>query len=200
MIAKSRALLAAALAASILVLGTASVLLVVNRSPTATPAAAAPRFIGHFALSTTDGRSVTDQSYRGKWLVVYFGYTFCPDICPTALEAISVALQQLGPLADKVQPVFITIDPERDTSAVMANYVKSFDPRIIPLLGTPEQTTAAAKDYHVYYAVRKFGDNGYTLDHSTFIYVIDPSGTFVRLLTSDVPGHQLADELRQLLK
>ncbi|HXY98576.1 MAG TPA: SCO family protein [Stellaceae bacterium] len=197
MIAKSRALLVAALAASAIVLGTAAALFAINRPPAQN--AAPPLFGGHFALSTADGRSVSDQSYRGKWLLVYFGYTYCPDACPTALTAISSALERLGPLADKFQPLFITVDPQRDTPEVLTAYIKSFDPRIIPLVGTPEQIAAAAKAYHVYYAVRNFGGGAYAIDHSSFIYIVDPNGRFARLLTGDVPGHQLADELRRLL-
>jgi protein SCO1/2 len=163
-------------------------------------AAAAPHISGHFALTTPDGRTATDQSYRGKWLLVYFGYTFCPDACPTALNAIATALDELGPLADKVQPVFITVDPGRDTPKVIADFVKLFDPRIVGLRGTPEQTAAAAKEYHVYYAVRKLKGDSYVIDHSAFIYVINPEGAFVQLLTGDVPGHRMADELQRLVK
>jgi cytochrome oxidase Cu insertion factor (SCO1/SenC/PrrC family) len=112
---------------------------------------------GHFTRMTPDGSMMTDQSFRGKWLVIYFGYTFCPDLCPTALSDISAALQRLGPMADKVQPLFITVDPERDTPQVLADYVGSFDRRLIGLRGTPEQTAAAAATYHVYYAPRKLG-------------------------------------------
>jgi protein SCO1 len=156
---------------------------------------------GHFTLMTPDGSTVTDQSLRGKWLVIYFGYTFCPDLCPTALSDISVALRQLGPMADEVQPLFITVDPERDTPQVLADYVKSFDPRLIGLRGSPEQTAAVAAAYHVYYAPRKLGSNGeYAVDHSSFIYVINPQGQFVKLLTGDLPGHPMADELRQLIR
>jgi protein SCO1 len=144
---------------------------------------------------------VTDQSFRGKWLVIYFGYTFCPDLCPTALSDISAALQQLGPMADKVQSLFVTVDPERDTAQVVADYVKSFDPRLIGLRGTPEQTAAVAAAYHVYYSPQKLGVNGeYVVDHSSFIYVINPQGQFVKLLTGDLPGHPMADELRQLIR
>jgi protein SCO1 len=156
---------------------------------------------GHFTLMTPDGSTVTDQSFRGKWLVIYFGYTFCPDLCPTALSDISVALQQLGPMADKVQPLFITVDPERDSPQVVADYVGSFDRRLIGLRGTPEQTAAVAAAYRVYYAPRKLGFNGdYVVDHSSFIYVINPRGQFVKLLTGDFPGHPMADELRQLIQ
>jgi protein SCO1/2 len=113
---------------------------------------------GHFALMTSDGRAVTDQTFRGKWLVIYFRYTFCPDLCPTTLSDISVALEKLGPMADKVQPLFITVDPERDTPKVIADYVGSFDRRLIGLRGTPEQTAAVTQAYHVYYEARKLGN------------------------------------------
>jgi protein SCO1 len=156
---------------------------------------------GHFTLMTPDGSTVTDQNFRGKWLVIYFGYTFCPDLCPTALSDISAALQRLGPMADKVQPLFITVDPQRDTPQVIADYVGSFDRRLIGLRGTPEQTAAAAAAYHVYYAPRKLGYEGeYVVDHSSFIYVLNPQGQFVKLLTGDLPGHSMADELRRLMR
>jgi protein SCO1 len=155
---------------------------------------------GHFTLTTPDGHVVTDRSFRGKWLIIYFGYTFCPDACPTALNDISVALEQLGQLADKVQPLFITVDPERDTAQVMADYVGSFDPRFIGLRGTREQTAAAAQQFRVYYTVRQLGRDEYAVDHSSFIYVMNPEGVFVKILTGDRPGHQMADDLRQLIR
>jgi protein SCO1/2 len=116
------------------------------------------------------------------------------------LSAVGTALERLGPLADKVQPLFITVDPERDTPAIIADYVKSFDPRIIGLVGTPAQIAAAAKDYRVYYVARNLGDGDYAVDHSSFLYVVNPRGEFVKLLTGDLPGHALADELRQLMQ
>jgi protein SCO1/2 len=198
MISKSRRLLIAVAAAAVLGLGAGAALLAMNRPSDS--AAADLRIGGHFALATPDGRAVTDASYRGKWLLIYFGYTFCPDACPTALSSIGTALDRLGPLADKVQPLFITVDPERDTPAVVAGYVKSFDPRIIGLVGTPEQIAAVAKEYRVYYITRSLGDGDYAVDHSSFIYVVNPRGEFVRLLTGDLPGHALADELRQLMQ
>jgi protein SCO1/2 len=197
MIGKSRRLLLAIAALAIVGLGAAVALLAVNRP---SDGAAALRIGGHFTLATPDGRVVTDATYRGKWLLIYFGYTFCPDACPTALGAIGTALDRLGPLADKVQPLFITVDPERDTPAIVADYVKAFDPRIAGLVGTPEQIAAAAKEYRVYYVARTLGGDDYAVDHSSFIYVVDPRGQFVRLLTGDLPGHALADELRQLMQ
>jgi protein SCO1/2 len=161
--------------------------------------AALPQIGGHFALSNPDGRRVTDATFRGKWLLVYFGYTSCPDVCPTTLSAMALALEKLGPLADKVQPLFITVDPERDTAKIVGEYVKDFDPRLVGLVGSPQEIGAAAQEFHVYYRVRQLGNNEYVVDHSSFIYLIDPHGTFVRLLTGDLPGHQLADELRKLM-
>ena len=164
------------------------------------PARSVPHITGHFTLATLDGRPVTDESYRGKWLIIYFGYTFCPDACPTALSNIGSALDRLGSLASQVQPLFVTVDPVRDTTKAMAEYLKSFDPRIIGLRGTPEQTEFVAKQYHVYYRARSLGDGQYAVDHSSYIYVLDPQGEFAGLLTADLPGHQLADELQKLVK
>src|ERR1051325_375073 len=109
---------------------------------------------GDFELETLDGRTVTEADYRGKWLLIYFGYTSCPDVCPTVLNEIGGALNELGPLAAKLQPIFITVDPTRDKPKVLAAYLQSFDPRIVGLYGSGEQTEAAAKNFHVYYRLR----------------------------------------------
>jgi protein SCO1 len=186
------------LAAAVVIAGAAAAF-VVNHASQSSAAQQPPQIGGHFALSTVDGDRVTDETFRGKWLLVYFGYTFCPDVCPTTLSAMAQALQKLGPLADKVQPVFITVDPERDTPKIVGEYVKDFDPRFVGLVGSPAEIAAAARDFHVYYRVRQLGHDEYVVDHSSFIYLIDPNGTFVRLLTGDLPGHQLADELRKLI-
>lgn len=186
------------LVAAVAVVGAAAAVAVNRASPTAAERAM-PQIGGHFALSTTDGRRVSDQTFRGKWLLVYFGYTSCPDVCPTTLSAMAQALDKLGPVADKVQLVFITVDPERDTAKIVGDYVKDFDPRFLGLVGTPQELAAVAQRFHVYYRVRQLGNDQYVIDHSSFIYVINPNGTFVRLLTGDLPGHQLADELQKLM-
>ncbi len=157
-----------------------------NRASQLNAAQQLPQIGGHFALSMPDGRRVTDATFRGKWLLVYFGYTSCPDVCPTTLSAMALALDKLGPLADKVQPVFITVDPERDTSKIVGEYVKDFDPRFVGLVGSPQEIGTAAREFHVYYRVRQLGNNEYVVDHSSFIYLIDPNGAFVRLLTGDL--------------
>jgi protein SCO1/2 len=185
----------------VLVTGTvAATLFAANRFGRGDPELQGPRIGGHFTLSMPDGREVSDRSFRGKWMLVYFGYTFCPDVCPTALSDMTLALRQLGPLADKVQPIFITVDPQRDTPEVMADYVGSFDPRFVALRGTPEQTAAAAKEYRAYYAVRRLGDDEYAIDHSSFIYLMNPEGALTKLLTSSLPSHQMADELRRIIR
>jgi protein SCO1 len=116
------------------------------------------------------------------------------------LNSIGVALDKLGPLADKVQPLFITVDPEHDTAATLTRYLESFDHRIIGLYGTPEETAAAAKQYHVYFRVRQLGNGEYTVDHSSFIYIVAPDGHFSKLLTADLPGHELAEQLHELVQ
>jgi protein SCO1 len=197
MFSKVRLRRVAIILASVFVIAAAAV--AVNRASQVNAARQLPQIGGHFALSTPDGRRVTDATFHGKWLLVYFGYTSCPDVCPTTLSAMALALDKLGPLADKVQPVFITVDPERDTSKIVGEYVKDFDPRFVGLVGSPQEIGAAAQEFHVYYRVRQLGNNEYVVDHSSFIYLLDPNGAFVRLLTGDLPGHQLADELRKLM-
>jgi protein SCO1 len=184
-------------AAVVVAVGAAT--LAVNRASRLSAEQQLPQISGHFALSMTDGRRVTDESFRGKWLLVYFGYTYCPDVCPTTLMSMAQALEKLGPLADTVQPVFITVDPARDTAQVVAEYVKNFDPRFVGLVGSPQEIATAAHEFHVYYQVRQLGNNEYVIDHSSFIYLVNPGGTLVRLLTGDLPGHQLAEELRKLI-
>ena len=153
---------------------------------------------GHFTLQTLDGREVTDASYRGKWLLVYFGYTSCPDICPTVLLRVGQAMQALGSLARKVQPIFITLDPARDTPPRLTKYMGAFDPRVVGLRGNPEETREAARQFHVFYRLRSLGNGEYTVDHSSFLYVVSPEGQFAKLLADSEPADQLADDLRKL--
>jgi protein SCO1/2 len=153
----------------------------------------------HFALTRLDGHDVTDADYRGKWLLIYFGYTFCPDVCPTTLGQMGSALDALGAGADAFQPIFVTLDPARDSAKVMTDYLKAFGPRFIGLRGSGTDIAETAERFHAYYRLRGIGNGQYTVDHSSYIYVIDPQGKFVELLTADVPGHSLADSLRKLI-
>jgi protein SCO1/2 len=152
--------------------------------------------VARYHLTATDGRSVTERSFPGKWQLVFFGFTNCPEICSTALLTVKTALDELGPRAALVQPVFVTIDPAFDTSQRMARYLSNFGPQFIGLRGSDEETKAAVKAFRVYLQKRSISDDIYTLDHSTFLYLMHPDGTLARLLSADVPGHRLANQLR----
>lgn len=153
----------------------------------------------HFALTTTEGAAVTEQSYRGKWLAVYFGYTFCPDVCPTTLMELAGAFKVLGPRADAAQVIFITVDPQRDKAAVLTEYLKSFDPRFAGLTGTRAQISAAARSFNVFYERNDTDDGNYTYDHSSFIYFVDPGGKLAKAFTSGLGGKQIAGDLLELM-
>jgi len=155
---------------------------------------------GPFTLINQDGKTVTDFDYRGKYMLVYFGYTYCPDLCPTGLEAIAHTLDQLGRDAKRIQTVFITIDPARDSSKKLKEYVTSFHPGIEGLTGTPEQIAQVAKEYQVYYARGEDVDNGdYLMDHSSLIYVMDPKGKFITTFPDDVSPAAMTDALRSII-
>jgi cytochrome oxidase Cu insertion factor (SCO1/SenC/PrrC family) len=157
---------------------------------------------GPFTLTDHTGKQVTDKDFRGRTMVVVFGFTFCPDICPTELQLISAVLDKLGPKAKDVVPLFITIDPERDTPEQLASYVKSFHPRLLGLTGTQQEIEAAAKAYRVYF--KKVADPkstaGYTMDHSAFIYVMGPDGAYQAHFTPGTSVATLADRLGELLQ
>ena len=123
----------------------------------------------HFALTGPEGATVTEQSYRGKWLAIYFGYTFCPDICPTTMMELAQAVQALGPRAAGVQAIFISVDPLRDKPDLLAEYLKTFDPRFVGLTGTSTQISAAAKSFNVFYERHDTDDGNYTYDHSSYL-------------------------------
>jgi protein SCO1/2 len=168
----------------------------------ATRAATPPVTVGgSFALTASDGTAVTDQTYRGKWLLVYFGYTSCPNTCPMTLNEIATALEKLGTDAAEMQPLFITVDPQRDTRKVLEQYTQSFDPRIVGLTGSPQQIDAVTQEYGAYAVRHKTGPGpeDYVLDHSTYLYVMDPGGKFVRAFDADTSGDRIADALRELL-
>jgi protein SCO1 len=154
---------------------------------------------GPFRLVDQDGKTVTDADLKGKWSLVYFGYTHCPDACPTALNDISIALDELGPQRSAVRPVFITVDPERDTAEVLKAYITSFDAPILALTGTPEEIAQAAKGYRVYYAKHPEPGGDYSMDHSSVIYVMDPQGRFTASFTQENSPEEIAERLKKLL-
>ena len=164
-----------------------------------TLAAKAPVPIGgKFTLQDTAGRVVTDQTYADKWQLVFFGFTSCPDVCSSVMAEVAAALEDLGADAARVQPIFISMDPEQDSAQRIGDYLKAFDRRIVGLRGTDAQTQAAVKAFHVYSKKRATG-SGYTLDHSALLYLMKPDGAFGKLLNGDAPGHKLGKDLRASL-
>ena len=171
------------------------------RAGVLTPAEA-PAVGGPFRLTDQDGRRVDEHILKGKWSLVFFGFTYCPEACPTTLATYGAALEQLGPKARNVQVVFISVDPQRDTPAALKAYLSSaaFPRRTIGLTGSPAEVAAAAKAYKVYYQKSGNGPD-YTVDHSTLTYLIDPRGRFRRLiaygLTPDEVARQLGEAMRE---
>jgi cytochrome oxidase Cu insertion factor (SCO1/SenC/PrrC family) len=157
---------------------------------------------GPFSLTDQTGRPVTDADYRGRHMLIYFGFTFCPDVCPTELQVMASALDQLGRQADQVQPLFITVDPERDTPSQLAGYVSQFHPRMAGLTGTPEQIAAAARAYRVYYSKvpGKADDGYYTMDHSSFVYLMGRDGRFLEAFAHGTTPDKMAQAIRNHLK
>lgn len=138
---------------------------------------------GPFSLTSHEGKPVTDQDFAGKYMLVAFGYTYCPDICPAELQLMTDVMTKLGDKGEDVVPIFITIDPERDTVEQMSNYVSNFHPRMVGLTGTDAQIKQAAEAYRVFYARSESSEaagDDYLMDHSTFIYLMDGEGNYLR--------------------
>ena len=156
---------------------------------------------GPFTLVDQTGKTVTDQDFRGRYMLVFFGFTHCPDICPAELQVMSAALDELGPKADEVVPVFITLDPERDTQAAMGAYVKNFGSRFVGLTGSPEQIAAAAKAYRVAYS--KFQEDkassDYSIDHSALVYLMGKDGQYITHFAYGTPASKMTETLRRYL-
>jgi protein SCO1/2 len=154
---------------------------------------------GKFSLVDQNGKPFTDADLKGKWHLVFFGYTHCPDVCPTALNDLSLALGQLGAKEKDVGIVFISVDPDRDTPAVLKSYVESFGGPIEALTGPADAVAQAAADYKVYYAKHPRADGGYDMDHSALIYVMDPEGRFTATFTPDDDADKVAARMRKLV-
>ena len=156
---------------------------------------------GPFALTNGDGKTVTDQDFRGKYMLIYFGYTFCPDICPTTLSAVADAMDKLGAKADRLQPLFITVDPKRDSPAVVKQFAAAFGPRVQGLTGSAAQIATVAREYRVYYAEHRTGPgpDDYTMDHSSVLYLMGPNGRFIAPIRADMTADQMAAALAKLI-
>ena len=155
---------------------------------------------GPFALTDQNGVVRHDTDFRGKLMLVYFGYSYCPDACPTALNTMTGALEELGPQAQQVQPLFITIDPARDTVAQMKLYASNFDPRLLALTGTPDAIAAAARAYRVYYQrIDGTNPNDYTMDHSSLVFLMGRDGRYLSYFGADANADAMAAMIKKYL-
>lgn len=155
---------------------------------------------GPFTLTDQNGIVRRDTDFRGKLMLVYFGYTYCPDACPTALNDMTQALDALGKSASEVQPIFITVDPARDTVEQMKLYAANFHPSLLALTGTPQQTDAAARAYRVYYAkVPQSGSDDYLMDHSGFIYLMGRDGKYLAHFSPGMSAAAMAAAIKRYL-
>jgi protein SCO1/2 len=148
---------------------------------------------GPFVLTDHTGRTVTERDFAGRWVLAYFGFTFCPDVCPTELGTIAAAIDAMGEEGERVTPVLFTVDPERDTPAQLADYVSRFHPRMVGLTGTPAQVSAAARAFRVYYAkVNRPDATDYLMDHSSFVYLVGPDGKVRALFRPETSPEAIA--------
>jgi protein SCO1/2 len=154
---------------------------------------------GPFRLTDQDGRTVSDQDLKGHPFLVFFGFTHCPDVCPTTLFEVSEILRSLGPAANGTRALFITVDPERDTPALMKDYLANFDPHLWGLTGDPTAVAAVAKAYRVYYKKVPLDGDGYTMDHTAIVYLMDKNGRFVAPFNLKRPAEAAAADLRRYL-
>ena len=160
---------------------------------------------GEFSLIDHHGNAVTDESYRGSWLLIFFGYTYCPDVCPTSLGVVALVMDELGEDAAKVQPLFISVDPQRDTPEVLADYVDAFHPRIVGLTGSPEQVAAAAQSHRAYYIKApveegaEISETEYAMDHSAYLYLMDAQGVYAHVFSPTDTAEEIAAGIRKFM-
>jgi protein SCO1/2 len=169
------------------------------------PPLAGARLGGPFALVNQDGRPVTDQSFAGRYRLMYFGYAYCPDVCPVDLQKLTAGyarLEKTDPeIAAKVAPIFVSVDPERDKPAVLKQYVAAFHPKLTGLTGTPEQVAAAAKTYAIIYSKEQQpGASGYLMNHSRLAYLFGPDGKPIALIPHDAAPDVIAAELKRWVR
>ena len=160
-----------------------------------------PAIEPEFRLLSSERETVTEAAWPGKWLLVFFGFTNCPDICPTTLSDIAVVMDELGPAQDRVQPLFITVDPERDRAEDLARYVEAFHAGIVGLTGDASAIDAAATSFRAYYEKleQEGAPDGYAMGHTTALYLINPEGAFVRTFSYGTPVEDIVRDLEARL-
>jgi protein SCO1/2 len=150
---------------------------------------------GPFRLVGDTGQKVTDRSFPGRYQLIYFGYTACPDVCPTTLAAIGNAMISLGPQAKRVQPLFITVDPQHDTAAVLHQYIAAIAPEVIGLTGSPGDVASVAREFRVQIQAMTDTQGNTTIDHSSVLFLLDPAGHVITAIRADLPGRAIASEI-----
>jgi protein SCO1 len=165
------------------------------------PAVGKAQIGGPFSLIDHTGKRVTEKDFRGRHMLVFFGFTFCPDVCPAALQVMAAALDRLGDTAERVTPIFITIDPERDGPERLSHYVRSFHPRLVGLTGTSDEIRTAASAYRVFHKKVEARDSpsDYMMEHASIIYLMDPQGEFVTHFTHATPVETMVASLARVL-
>jgi len=152
---------------------------------------------GPFQLTDQSGKRVSDKDFRGRYMLIYFGYSFCPDVCPTTLAVMAQALEKLGDRSQRIAPILITIDPERDTPKVLEDYVKAFGPSFVGLTGSVAEIKAVEKKYRVYAVKKPLEGGNYGMDHSSVIYLMGPDGKLVSFYDEAISPDDLAKDLKQ---
>lgn len=169
-----------------------------SSQPPAKPPLDGARIGGPFTLTDQNGRRTTERNFAGRYRIMYFGYTFCPDVCPVDAQNIGAALREVekrdAALARRIVPVFVSVDPARDTPAVLKQFVSAFHPRFVGLTGTPQEIARAAKEYGIFFARGKGTADGYLMEHSRQIYLMDPNGKPLAILPEGPPS-AIADEI-----
>ncbi|MFM7347297.1 MAG: SCO family protein [Tagaea sp.] len=156
---------------------------------------------GPFELVDQTGAARRDAEFRGRYMLIYFGFTYCPDACPTALLAMAEALDRIGPSADRIQPIFISVDPERDTPEQLAGYVAAVDPRLVGLTGSPAQIASAARAYRVFYRkAAPASTTEYLVDHTSLVYLMGPDGRFLAHFSHETSPDRMAETLRRIVR
>jgi len=185
---------------NLLLLGGLLLVLALTQLPRLIPPSTNPAIGGSFALTDQNGQTVKDSDFRGKLMLVYFGYTFCPDVCPTTLSQVAQVMKTLTPEQQaQIVPIFITVDPERDTVEQMGSYVASFSPALIGLTGSLDQIKAVAKQYHVFFRKAGTGE-AYGVDHSSILYLMGKDGRFLRHFDGNASNQDIASGLQQALR
>lgn len=205
---KTRVVLLLALVAGIVLLASAAVLWLRPRAPAPVTESGAMRVAGAaiggpFQLVDHTGRAVSEADFAGRFMLIYFGFTHCPDICPTELQVMANAVDALGEDGARVAPVFITVDPQRDTPAHLKDYVAAFHPKMVGLTGTTEQVAAAAKAYKVYFSKQPGAGGGaddYQVDHTSFVYLMGPDGAPRSVFRSGTSAKVIAGEILAQLR